>query len=192
MVTKRAIYEFDSNINQLPYNGSPGTYYNWHDALHKVDENSVPVDLEFDSDGVPVQTNIFSFSWPQLDDTYSPVYLRYRVRNDQLSTQSNWSVPVTVNTAVRYAIYKRRIASEPKNWVLQEITKTPSVGPYQENWAGRVQYAFCIHHIDAVPAATEGLASETDFENPYVLFATDPTDSIMNTRPYVVINPDTL
>lgn len=191
MATKTASYEYASDKNQLPYEGTPATYYDWTSALY-VDPNTSlpPVDKQYDNDGVPVQTNIFTFSWAPVSNLYSPVLVRYRVRNEQLSSQSNWSIPVVLYTAVRYAIYKRRVATEPKQWTLQEVTILPTFGPYQENWAGRVQYAVCIHHVNAVPQPTEGQASATDFQNPYVLFATDPTDSRMDTQPGILLNPD--
>lgn len=180
MATKRAIYTFDSDRNQLPYAGAPATYCDWATAIGVVVEDS-----EFDDDGVPVKNNVFTLNWDQLGVRYSPVLLRYRVRDDQLGVQSNWSVPVTVYTAVRYAVYKRRVATDAKNWTLVEVTKSPTAGPYQENWAGRVQYAVCIHHVDAKPSPSEGELGSTDFTNPYVLFATDPTSTTMNTKPFI-------
>lgn len=189
-MTKKAIYTFDSDRNQLPYDGTPGTYVDWLEAISLVEESPgvfrPPLDESFDSDGVPTQNYVFSFSWAPISPSFSPVYLRYRVRDDRLGTQSNWSIPKTVHTAVRYAIYKRRVAASPKNWTLVEVTKTPTAGPYQENWAGRVQYAVCLHHVDAVPSRSEGVASATDFTNRYVLFATDPTSAVMNTRRFIV------
>lgn len=179
MSTKRAILPYSSNSNQLPYDGTAAQYYPWESAL------SVGTDEKYDSDGVPVRSSKFSLSWPPLDKKYSPVYVRYRVRNDQLSTQSNWSVPTTLYLPVVYAVYKRRVATEPQKWVLVETTRNLSVGPYQENWAGRVQYAVGIYHVAGVPSESEGVASATSFTNRYILFATDPTNTIMNTNPYI-------
>lgn len=190
MANKKAIFPFDSNKNQLPYDGTPATYADWLESIALVEESSgvwrAPIDESFDSDGVPVQNYVFSFSWTPANPSLSPVYLRYRVRDDRLGTQSNWSIPKTVHTAVRYAVYKRRVAATPKSWTLVEVTKKPSAGPYQENWAGRVQYAVCIHHQDAVPSSSEGVASATDFTNRYVLFATDPSSVVMNTRRFIL------
>lgn len=191
MSTKRAYYTYSSDRNQIPYVGTPATYCDWAEALEvDPDTQQPPVDMEYESDGVPEKSRIFTFSWEPISNTYSPVLVRYRVRNEQLSSHTNWSVPVVLYTAVRYAVYKRRVATVPKQWALQEVTKFPSFGPYQESWAGRVQYAVCIYHVDAHPMATEGSTSATDFSNPYVLFATDPTDSRMDTRPGILANPD--
>lgn len=179
MSTKRAIIPFDSNTNQLPYDGLVAQYYPWADAV------SVTVDEEYEDDGVPVQNRAFTLSWPQLDNEYAPVFVRFRVKNEQLSVQSNWSVPKVIYAPVRYAIYKRRVATVPNNWELVEVTKFPTVGPYQENWAGRVQYCVSIYHRDATPKSSEGVTSATDFTNQYTLFATDPTSTDMNTKPLI-------
>ena len=178
---KRSLFLFDSDTNQLPYSGVPGQYYSWTGAL------SVGQEEMFDDDGVPVKVNLFSLAWPAIDNSYSPVYARFRVRSETLNTMSAWSVPVLVHTPVRYAIYKRRVVANAVKWSLVEVTANTSVGPYSENWSGRVQYAVCIHHANAVPTATEGDSSATDFTNPYVLFATDPTSSTMNTKPGITI-----
>jgi hypothetical protein len=179
MSTKRAIIPFDSDTNQLPYDGAPASFYSASDAV------SVVLDEEYEDDGVPVRNMAFSLSWPQLDNEYAPVFVRFRVKNEQLSVQSNWSVPKVIYAPVRYAIYKRRVATVPNNWDLVEVTKVPQAGPYQENWAGRVQYCVSIYHRDSVPASSEGVVNGSDFTNPYVLFATDPTDTGMNTKPLI-------
>lgn len=182
MVVKKAALYFDSDRNQLPYSGNPATWCTWNDAnILTVTQESL-----FDNDGVPVNVNSFSFDWPPISDRYSPVYVKYRVRDDQLGTQSNWSVPKTLYTAARYAIYKRRVAELPQKWSLVEVTKESRSGPYQESWAGRVQYAVGIWHVDGAPDASEGIASATDFSNRYILFATDPTSTTMNTKAFVV------
>ncbi len=180
MATKRAVLYFNSDSNQLPYSGSPATYCDWEDVI------SISVDDSFDHDGVPVSINSFYFNWKSVSNRFSPVYVRYRARDDQYGTQSNWSIPKTVYTAVRYAVYKRRVADTPQPWVLVEVVKQSNAGPYQENWAGRVQYAIGLWHVDGKPAASEGVVSETDFSNRYILFATDPTSATMNTNQFVM------
>lgn len=182
-VTKKTVLKFDSDTNQLPYEGNPAQYCDWKDVI------TVEEDSTFDNDGVPVFVNSFSFDWLPVTQRYSPVLVRVRVRSDQLHIQSGWTVPKTLYTSVRYSVYKRRVKTgNPQPWTLVEVTRYSKAGPYQENWAGRVQYAVGIWHKDGVPNRTEGVLSATDFTNPYILFATSPTvpgigDPDMNTKP---------
>lgn len=172
---------YRSDQNQLPYSGTPASYYSWSSAV-----GTPALDSAFSDNGTAVQVYKFSLSWPALPNTYAPVLVKFRVRDEQLSQQSNWSEPQTIYTDVRYAIYKRRVATTPNEWVLVETTLNAYVGPYVENYAGRVQYAVCIHHANAKMASTEGVLGGgslgTDVTNRYVLFITDPTSSTMNTK----------
>ncbi len=188
MALKKVVSEFDSNTNQLPYNGTPGTYIDYTNTAFVFSET----DESFDSDMVPQTNRRFFLTWPQLDDSYSPVYARFRVRNESYNAQSFWGLPKLLHTPVRYSVYKRRVVtSTPNEWSLVEVTLDNHVGGYQENWAGRVQYAVCIYHKNDRPLSTEGLAwtdnYPTDVINPYVLFMTDPDDSNFDTRPTGIV-----
>lgn len=181
-MTKKVVLEFESDTNQIPYQGSPGTYADWETCV------TTETDESFDSDMVPQINRRFKLTWPQLDDSYSPIYARFRIRNESYNAQSLWSIPQLLHTPVRYSIYKRRVVSgTPNGWEPVEVTLNRTVGWYQENWAGRVQYAVCIYHKNNQPASTEGLAwtgqYPTDVVNPYVLFMTDPDDNTFDTRP---------
>ena len=190
MATKRAVLEFDSDTNQLEYQSTPGTYINSNPAsttyITWEDEQS------FDSDMVPQINRRFFLTWPALNESYSPVYARFRIRSESYNSQSLWSIPQLLHVPVRYAVYKRRVVNQsPNKWVLVEVTTNNSVGGYQENWEGRVQYAVSIYHKNSKPAATEGVSWSsdlpTDVVNPYVLFMTNPDDPNFNTRPNTII-----
>ncbi len=181
-VTKRAIHSFDSDRNQLPYVGSPTTYVNWTTAVTKE------LDTYFYQQGRRIVKYAFSLDWPPLWNHYSPVYVKWRVRDDQLGAQSRWSIPRRIFTAVRYDVYRREVGGLglPDAWKLIAHTKNSFAGPFIESESvGRVQYAVCIHHKDATPDSTEGITSATDFTNPYVLFATDPDAIYMDTSPFI-------
>lgn len=186
MTIRKSFLEFASDINQLPFKGSPATYVNYNNCVTYVTDQS------FDSDGVPQTNRKFSLKWPALDDSYSPIYTKFRVRNESLNAESNWFIPIILYSPVRYSIFKRRVATEPNSWFLVETTTNNYVNSYQENWAGRVQYAVCIYHKNGVPSSSEGnnwvSNYPTDVTNKYVLFMTNPNDSVFDTRPYH-INP---
>lgn len=191
MPQRQAKYYFNSDKNQLPYEGNPATYCVW-DAGPDLsttgvgDFITIEQDELFDDDGVPVKSKSFAFHWEPLGSRYSPVFVKYRVRDQTFGTQSDWCIPQTLYTAVRYAIYKRRVATTPQPWALVEVTKTPNAGPYHENWAGRVQYAIGIWHVDGLPESSDGATSATDFSNRYILYATDPNSAYMDTKPFVM------
>lgn len=182
MATKRAYLEYVSDVNQQPYEGTPGTYisYTTDKVIVYDEENS------FDSDGVPQINKRFFIWWPPVDDKNSPVFVKYRVQNESFNSQSAWSVPTMLVLPVRYSIYKRRVSSTPNTWTLIETTYNNRVGGYQENWEGRVQYAVGIHHRFGKPQASEGNAWSGDFptdvSNRYILFMTNPNDSMFDTR----------
>lgn len=188
MTSKKSFLEFASDVNQLPFKGAPATYINYQYCLTYVTDES------FDSDGVPQANRKFSLRWPALDDSYSPIYTKFRIRNDSLNAESNWFVPTVLYTPVRYSIFKRRVASEPNSWFLIETTTNNYVDSYQENWAGRVQYAVCIYHKNGVPLSTEGniwtgtIINKDDYPidvtNKYLLFMTNPNNPALDTRPY--------
>ncbi len=185
MVAKKALLEFESDTNQLAYSGTPGHHADYTVAVTTEAEES------FDNDGVPQQTRRFFLSWPAVDESHAPIYARFRIRNESYNAQSLWSLPQLLYVPVRYSIYKRRVVNlTPNPWVLLETTTAASVGGYQENWAGRVQYAVCIHHKNATPASTEGIAwtgnYPTDVVTPYVLFMTNPDSATFDTKPLVV------
>lgn len=186
MATKKVLLEFDSDTNQVKYEGTPGGYAWWSDCV------ATETDESFDSDMVPQTNRKFKLTWPPLDDSYSPIYARFRIRNESYNAQSLWSLPQLLHTPVRYAIYKRRVATTPNEWSLVEVTLNRTVGWYHENWAGRVQYAVCIYHKNAQPLSTEGVAwtgnYPTDVTNPYVLFMTDPNNDTFDTRPIGIVS----
>lgn len=186
MATKRSVLEFDNDTNQLPYASTPGTYIDYASGFTSEDDQS------FDSDMIPQINRRFFLSWPSLDESYSPVYARFRIRNESYNAQSLWSVPQLLYVPVRYSIFKRRVVSGvPNEWSFVETTGVSSVGGYQENWAGRVQYAVCIYHRNCKPSAGEGLAWSgnypTDVTNRYVLYMTDPDDDLLDTRPTGIV-----
>ena len=195
---------FDSNTNQLPYKGDPGTYAYWLDclsesfpegALDRYIDDAANWEHDYTIDGVPDEVRRFRINWIPLDPSYSTVYAKFRIRSESLNSSSFWSVPQLLNIPVRYAVYKRKVNQSPNQWELVEITTSTSVGPYIESFAGRVQYAVCIYHKDSTPGVNEGLLWElddvtvthycVDLQNPYILFVTNPYYTIMNTRRWV-------
>lgn len=186
MAIKRTVLEFDSDTNQLPFDGTPGQYVDYTSWV------SFETDQSFDSDMVPQINRKFMLSWPALDESYSPVYARFRIRNESYNAQSLWSLPQLLYVPVRYSVYKRRVVTDtPNEWALVENTENSSVGWYQENWSGRIQYAVCIYHKNNKPSSREGLLwsgnNPTDVTNRYVLYMTNPNNSDFDTRPIGIV-----
>lgn len=184
MDSKKAILEFQNDTNQLSFKGSPATYADYTSVVSYV------TDEAFDSDGVPVINRKFILDWAALNDSYSPIYAKFRVRNETLNTQSDWFTPTLLYTPVRYRILKRRVSPTYNEWTSVEITTKSSGGPYHENWDGRVQYCVAIYHRNGIPTKNEGNSwtgnFPTDVSNPYVLFMTNPNDSLFDTRPRII------
>lgn len=154
MTTRRAVFSFTSDHNQLEYGGTPGTY---------------PFDLETTVDSVTGR-NIYTLRWQPLDITYSPLYAKFRVKSDDGTTFSNWSVPVKLFATVRYHVYSRIVGGGLTSWRLEKTTTKSFAGPFQQSVSGNIEFIVTIAHADDMPDELEGRSG--GYINPYVLFTT--------------------